>query len=326
MAVLWVVIADMLGGEIKLVSVLHDVPDTRTDDSRKKTLFFLQGVGEAYLTAVGINRTENPLDTARSIDSIEAPLTRNHRARRQGDPPGESSAPRHRAEGRRRAVLPLREDFPVAWAKPPTRREDLVIDCGHSSLYREIDRAINHNDAYIALADQLREQGDLRTEFIEQPRRYLRRVSVFEAKIIDAIEESKVQFLWQMAEPLRLLARYYQVLIENFSDDMLQAGLERVEQDEAGYLVNMSEWSPAVSAAQAREDELVLNDSHWLVIAFLRVYYNQYQLVPADRPLTKVFRKMLGNDQRNAKLIHGLVQFGTAWQAKRYAGLPKPTC
>jgi len=92
------------------------------------------------------------------------------------------------------------------------------------------------------------------------------------------------------------------------------------------YLVNLSDWSPAIGVAQAREDDLELNYRHWLVIAFLRVYYDLYQIAPAVRVLTKAIGKALGNEWGNSKALYGLFPYGPAKQACRYAGLPKPTC
>ena len=97
------------------------------------------------------------------------------------------------------------------------------------------------------------------------------------------------------------------------------------ETDEEGYLANLSEWEPEVAAAMAAVDECDLSDSHWEVINFLRSYYEEYQIAPAVRVLTKAIGKRLGKEKGNSKYLYQLYPYGPAKQACKYAGLPKPT-
>ena len=95
--------------------------------------------------------------------------------------------------------------------------------------------------------------------------------------------------------------------------------------DEEGYLANLSDWSPEVAAHMAEQDECDLSDNHWEVINFLREYYEEYQIAPAVRALTKAIGKRLGKDKGNGKYLYQLYPYGPAKQACKYAGLPKPT-
>lgn len=97
------------------------------------------------------------------------------------------------------------------------------------------------------------------------------------------------------------------------------------ETDEEGYLANLNEWDPAVGALMAKIDNCELTDSHWEVINFLREYYEEYQIAPAVRVLTKAIGKKLGADKGNSKYLYELFPYGPAKQACKYAGLPKPT-
>ena len=97
------------------------------------------------------------------------------------------------------------------------------------------------------------------------------------------------------------------------------------ETDEEGYLANLNEWEPAIGEAMAKEDGTELTDNHWEVINFLREYYEEYQIVPAVRVLTKAIGKKLGKDKGNSKYLYELFPYGPAKQACKYAGLPKPT-
>ena len=98
-----------------------------------------------------------------------------------------------------------------------------------------------------------------------------------------------------------------------------------LEVDEEGYLVNLGEWEKGVAEVMSAQDDLVLTDEHWDIIDFLREYYEEYQIAPAVRVLTKAIGKKLGKEKGNSKYLYGLFPYGPGKQACRYAGLPKPT-
>ena len=60
-----------------------------------------------------------------------------------------------------------------------------------------------------------------------------------------------------------------------------------LEVDEEGYLVNLGEWEKGVAEVMSAQDDLELTDEHWDIIDFLREYYEEYQIAPAVRVLTK---------------------------------------
>jgi tRNA 2-thiouridine synthesizing protein E len=98
-----------------------------------------------------------------------------------------------------------------------------------------------------------------------------------------------------------------------------------IETDEEGYLANRTDWSEDVAKEMARLDNCDLSENHWEVINFLREYYDEYQIAPAVRVLTKAIGKKLGADKGNSKYLYELFPYGPANQACKYAGLPKPT-
>ena len=98
-----------------------------------------------------------------------------------------------------------------------------------------------------------------------------------------------------------------------------------IEVDEEGYLVDRSDWDEEVGKVMAEIDNCDLSDNHWEVINFLREYYDEYQIAPAVRVLTKAIGKKLGKDKGNSKYLYELFPYGPAKQACKYAGLPKPT-
>ena len=97
------------------------------------------------------------------------------------------------------------------------------------------------------------------------------------------------------------------------------------ETDEEGYLMNLSDWSEDIANFIAQQENVTMTPNHWEVINFLRQYYNDYQIAPAVRVLTKAIGKTLGPDKGNSKYLYELFPYGPAKQACKIAGLPKPT-
>jgi tRNA 2-thiouridine synthesizing protein E len=97
------------------------------------------------------------------------------------------------------------------------------------------------------------------------------------------------------------------------------------ETDEEGYLLNLSEWTEDIGKVLAQGENVEMTPSHWEVVNFLRDYYNEYQIAPAVRVLTKAIGKQLGPEKGNSKYLYELFPYGPAKQACKIAGLPKPT-
>ncbi|MEK6748017.1 MAG: TusE/DsrC/DsvC family sulfur relay protein [Pseudomonadota bacterium] len=98
-----------------------------------------------------------------------------------------------------------------------------------------------------------------------------------------------------------------------------------METDEEGYLLNLAEWTEDAAKVLAAAENVNMTDAHWEVINFLREYYDEYQIAPAVRVLTKAIGKKLGPEKGNSKYLYELFPYGPAKQACKIAGLPKPT-
>jgi len=98
-----------------------------------------------------------------------------------------------------------------------------------------------------------------------------------------------------------------------------------LEVDEEGYLSDLNDWEKEVASVMAKAEDIELSDDHWEIINFLREYYEEYQVAPAVRILTKAIGKKLGKDKGNSKYLYELFPYGPAKMACKYAGLPKPT-
>lgn len=105
----------------------------------------------------------------------------------------------------------------------------------------------------------------------------------------------------------------------------MTAGGKEVEVDEEGFLINLSDWTKEIADEMSVKDDLELTESHWDVLNFLRDYYEEYQIAPAVRVLTKAIGKKFGKEKGNSKYLYSLFPYGPGKQGCRYAGLPKPT-
>ncbi len=96
-----------------------------------------------------------------------------------------------------------------------------------------------------------------------------------------------------------------------------------IHTDAEGYLLNITDWSPAVSETLAAEDGITLGDDHWLLIDFLHRFYKEFDIAP-ELP---ILSRNLCKDQKNCRwsrtYIKKLFPNG-AKSACRYAGLPAP--
>jgi len=93
--------------------------------------------------------------------------------------------------------------------------------------------------------------------------------------------------------------------------------------DQQGYLVDLGDWSAAVTEHMAEIDGLELVDDHWLLIDFLNRFYTEYQ-VPPELP---VLARNLCKDQHDCRWTRKYIKElfpGGAKTACRYAGLPAP--
>ncbi|MEI7788017.1 MAG: TusE/DsrC/DsvC family sulfur relay protein [Chlorobiaceae bacterium] len=98
------------------------------------------------------------------------------------------------------------------------------------------------------------------------------------------------------------------------------------ETDENGYLENLGDWTEDVAKKLAEEDEIEMTEEHWSLIRFLRGYYEEYQIAPAVKVLTKAIANENNMDKKEAsEFLYRLFPKGPALQACKVAGLPKPT-
>ena len=105
----------------------------------------------------------------------------------------------------------------------------------------------------------------------------------------------------------------------------IEVGGKSYETDEEGYLLNLADWNTDVADYIAQTESITMTEKHWEVVNFLREYYDEYQIAPAVRVLTKAIGKKLGAEKGNSQYLYELFPYGPGKQACKIAGLPKPT-
>ena len=100
---------------------------------------------------------------------------------------------------------------------------------------------------------------------------------------------------------------------------------KRIEVDEEGFLVQLTDWDENIAASLAQREGVTLDARHWEIMNFLRAYYAEYNLIPALRILTRKVGLALGKEKGQVDYLLTLFPIGPIKQACLFAGLPKPT-
>jgi tRNA 2-thiouridine synthesizing protein E len=99
---------------------------------------------------------------------------------------------------------------------------------------------------------------------------------------------------------------------------------KQIPLDENGHLVNAKDWSEGLARHLADIDGIVLDDHHWPVIRFIRLYFDRFDSVPMPKVLIKGLNKEAGAERYTMKLLYGLFPDHPMRKACRYAGVPQP--
>ena len=93
--------------------------------------------------------------------------------------------------------------------------------------------------------------------------------------------------------------------------------------DAEGYLLDINDWSPALSETLAAGDDVSLSEDHWTLIDFLHRFYKEFEIAP-EMP---ILSRNLCKDQEDCRWSRTHIKKlfpGGAKMACRYAGLPAP--
>ena len=91
--------------------------------------------------------------------------------------------------------------------------------------------------------------------------------------------------------------------------------------DDEGYLVDPGTWNEQLASVLARRENIDLTDAHWLAIRFMRDYYQEHQVIPDVRFVTRHLADRLGGSRN---LVFELFPYGYVKQACKIAGMKRP--
>lgn len=98
-----------------------------------------------------------------------------------------------------------------------------------------------------------------------------------------------------------------------------------IELSEAGWLLNLDEWSEELAAQIAINEKVPeLTDEHWDIINEAREYFTENGSVAEPRVFSKIMKKKYGKDRSDQKYIYSLFPTGLIKCANKIAGLPRP--
>jgi tRNA 2-thiouridine synthesizing protein E len=98
----------------------------------------------------------------------------------------------------------------------------------------------------------------------------------------------------------------------------------KIETDENGYLIDHNDWNREIALIIAKNELIDLSAEHWVVVTFIREFYEEYDTSPAIRVLVKALASKFGPAIGNSRYLQRLFPKGPAKQATKIAGLPKP--
>ena len=91
--------------------------------------------------------------------------------------------------------------------------------------------------------------------------------------------------------------------------------------DDEGYLVDPADWNENLSRVMARQENIELGDAHWVAIHFMRDFYQEHQVIPDVRFVTRHLMERLGGSRN---LVFELFPYGYVKQACKIAGMKRP--
>lgn len=89
---------------------------------------------------------------------------------------------------------------------------------------------------------------------------------------------------------------------------------------EEDFLINPEDWTEAIAARLAAQQDIVLGEDHWRIIWFIREWYAEHGLAPSARDAALFVKKI--NAPRN--FLYSLFPYGYVQQACKIAGMKKP--
>ncbi|RIY31325.1 TusE/DsrC/DsvC family sulfur relay protein [Psittacicella gerlachiana] len=99
---------------------------------------------------------------------------------------------------------------------------------------------------------------------------------------------------------------------------------QELETDAEGYLLDLHQWNEEIAKQIAKVEGIELTESHWLIINFVRSYFEKFETTPSIRLLVKNLEKEYGSEIGNSRYLQKMFNASPAKTVAKLAGLPKP--
>ena len=97
-----------------------------------------------------------------------------------------------------------------------------------------------------------------------------------------------------------------------------------IQKDNEGFLLDPTDWDKSLAVQIAEQENIQMSDDHWVVVKFVRNFYEENQSVPELRKVLKHLKYTYGEGKSTRKFIYGLFPYGYGQQACKIAGMRKP--
>lgn len=94
--------------------------------------------------------------------------------------------------------------------------------------------------------------------------------------------------------------------------------------DNEGYLLYPEDWDESVALTLADTIDIEMNDERWVIVNFVREYFETNQTVPEARRALKAMSSSFGKEKATRKYLYKLFPYGYGQQACKIAGMRKP--
>ena len=94
--------------------------------------------------------------------------------------------------------------------------------------------------------------------------------------------------------------------------------------DEEGFLLDPSDWNKSLAETLAKQERIEMTEEHWMVVDYVRDYFEQRESVPELRVVMKHLKEALGEQKATRRYVYQLFPFGYGQQACKIAGMRKP--
>ena len=105
---------------------------------------------------------------------------------------------------------------------------------------------------------------------------------------------------------------------------MIAAESSQILMDDAGYLIDPTDWNESVAFELAASEQITLTKDHWRVIRFMRSYYDEHRVAADARFVIKHLADDVGYGRDAKRVLFQLFPYGYVKQACKIAGMKRP--